>query len=261
MTFTVIGRGPWGQNIVRTLQEHDFEVKNVGREGWREAVEGSDGIVIATTPASHFEVAEVCLRQRKPVFIEKPLTLDVSEAKTLLALAIEHKTPVLIDHIYLWHEEYLDMKYRIGSEPIHTIHTMGGNNGPVRPDHSSLWDYGPHDLSMVLDLLNEDPVQVRSEQEKVDDDRETWRLHLRFPSEATAHICVGNGFNERKRQIVVQAKSLVHTFYDTKRARPLDAALLEFVNKIKNGNTDLKSLMLGVKIVEILDLASRIKST
>lgn len=260
MNITVIGRGSWGQNIARTLREHDFNVEVFGKDGWREAVErNTNGVVIATPPSTHFGIAKFCIERNKPTFIEKPLTLDVVEAKTLLELAVKTNVLSMVDHIYLWHDEYLDMKYRINNESIHTIHSMGGNNGPVRVDHSSLWDYGPHDLSMVLDLLGESPISVRSERENANEG-EVWRLHLRFPSEATAHVCVGNGFLQRKRQIVVQTKSLIHTFYDTRKARPLDRALLEFTNKITNKVFDVSGLVLGIKIVEILDLASRIKS-
>jgi predicted dehydrogenase len=79
---------------------------------------------ITTPPQSHFAIARECLRSGTSVYVEKPFTLDLEEAKELIALATALKqkitvghntqfTPVAREMRLLIHEGYL------GGPPVH----------------------------------------------------------------------------------------------------------------------------------------------
>ncbi len=48
-----------------------------------------DVVHITTPPASHFEIAKVCLEWGCHVYVEKPFALNAGEARALVALANE----------------------------------------------------------------------------------------------------------------------------------------------------------------------------
>jgi len=99
----LIGAGRWGRAYIRTLAELDgLSLKWVSSrnpetktfvpdtcsvtEDWRDLMtaENIDGIIVATPPASHAEIALTAIEQGHAVMVEKPLTLSLQEAEHLL---------------------------------------------------------------------------------------------------------------------------------------------------------------------------------
>jgi predicted dehydrogenase len=127
----LIGLGSWGRNYVATLQ--DFPGAKLTRvatrnpdapalagpkckiqEDWRELLKAKDldGVIITSPAPLHAEQLDAALDAGLPVLIEKPLTLDSSQAKRLLEKAKKKKGYVLVDHIYLFHPAYEELKNR-----------------------------------------------------------------------------------------------------------------------------------------------------
>ena len=79
----------------------DYEITN----NWHEIILSPviDGIIIASPPETHYEIAAESIRNSKPVIIEKPLTLNLKEAKLLLELQEKYQTIVKVNHVYLYH--------------------------------------------------------------------------------------------------------------------------------------------------------------
>lgn len=61
-----------------------------------------DGVVIATPPETHFELAKDCLKYTN-VFIEKPIAETEKEARALGALAKKYKRTMVVGHIFRHH--------------------------------------------------------------------------------------------------------------------------------------------------------------
>jgi len=57
-------------------------------------------VVITTPNNSHYEIAKQFLLAKIPVVCEKPFTLNVKEAKELLAIVKKTKTPLMLSHNY-----------------------------------------------------------------------------------------------------------------------------------------------------------------
>src|SRR5688500_12333516 len=101
----VVGCGYWGKNLVRNFAElgalealvdaHQPAVealiaKHGGRAlGFEAALRDPaiEAVAIAAPAAMHYSLAKQALEAGKHVFVEKPLSLEVPEAKELCALA------------------------------------------------------------------------------------------------------------------------------------------------------------------------------
>src|SRR3989338_811313 len=159
-----IGLGAWGKNIEKTLRAlSGCELAYTAAEDWRELLDKKDidGAGIATPPATHPEIAIAFLQQGVPVFIEKPMTGNLADALAVEAAVRASGAPVMAVHLHLYSPAYRKTKELardIGN--IHFITSRGHNKGPYRSDYSAMWDWAPHDLSMILDIFGEQPTAV-----------------------------------------------------------------------------------------------------
>lgn len=121
-----------------------------------------DAVVVATPGSTHAAVALPFIRQGVPTFIEKPMATSLSDASRLCRAVDKSGTTVFVGHIHLYNEAFLKMK-ELAKEAgkIRTVHFEGMNDGPIRDDMSVLWDWGPHGVSMILDLLGKKPTHVQ----------------------------------------------------------------------------------------------------
>lgn len=107
----------------------------------------ADGVIIATPPATHFDIAETCLIRRTPVLIEKPVTLKAREAWTLVTLG----GICFVGHTRLYSPAWRKFKKR-HLNPVRVEGWAGGT------DKDPWWDWGPHLVAMSMDLGCYKPV-------------------------------------------------------------------------------------------------------
>ena len=85
---------------------------------------------------------------------------------------------------------------------MRSIYTIAGNYGPFRTDVSALWDWGPHDLSMCLDIIKEFPTKVEAEfTENYSEggaSKSNIKIILTFKDNKFAEINIGNLMNTKK---------------------------------------------------------------
>lgn len=286
----LIGAGPWGRRYIETLRDFPGAVLTrvasrnhataafVGpackvTPDWRRLIGASDldGLIIASPPAFHAEHAGFAIASGMPVLIEKPLTLDLHSSLCLLEAAQLRGTVVLVDHLYLFHPAYEELKRRVlllGGRM--SIRSIGGNRGPVRPSVPPLWDYGPHDLSMCLDLAGRMPSSIKGARRR-SGEGEIIDLHLAFPGGTEAHLTFGNGFEAKARNLTVLRGGVELRFNDlgevmlvesasgrpgvpvaVEAGRPLDRALRAFLIAIRARPYDLTELRSAVEVVALL---------
>jgi predicted dehydrogenase len=121
------------------------------------------GVLVATPGSTHAEVALPFIKQGLPVFIEKPMTTSVRDAERIVRAAQQSGSRVFVGHVHLYNPAYVKLKAllpKIGQ--IRLIRFEGMAAGPVRDDMSVLWDWGPHGISMALDLLEKAPQHVQA---------------------------------------------------------------------------------------------------
>ena len=241
----LVGAGRWGKVFLRNLHQHSRAVvAGIVTSQPREAIpfleNGTelftefsaslrspwDGVILVTPPEVHDTQLEICLEKGHPVLVEKPLSLNSASAKKLAALALTTKTPVLVDHTMLFHPgfEWLkDFFSKPGAPSITHISSEGCNTGPYRSSYSPLWDYGAHDLSMLLSLLAEDPNRVEAQAEEISQKDNGWAgtylAKLDFPSGVSSTFRVSNLSSSKIRNISVETTSEKYTLEDFPKPR------------------------------------------
>lgn len=304
--LALIGTGRWGRNYIRTIDElPDAEVAalcgsnpdtaRLVPEGvmmttdWQKVLTtvGVDGVIVATPPAAHAKMACAAIEQGLPVMVEKPLTLDLSQAEHIKRRADARKVPVLVDHTLLFHPAYRALKSLVGElGPIRRIRACGGNWGLFRDDTPALWDYGAHDIALCIDLIGETPSTIAARRMEVistkEGDGHVLRLDLTFPGGTAAELMIGNGMVKKKRWFAAHFDREVLLFddlADNKLTRfpservvedpfeppcahgtpvavdatlPLTAAVQAFVAGIRQESFDGFGVGLGVEVVRTL---------
>jgi predicted dehydrogenase len=220
----LVGCGKWGVNYLKFFSSlhglivYDSDLDKIERSlptyvkiasNLNEVIDYSDGIIIATPPSSHSDIAKICLDAKKPVLVEKPVALNYDDVKSIFELADRKNISVLVNNIHLFSSPFLVLRkiVKTWKYPL-LIRSIGGNHGPFR-NYSPLLDYGPHDLSMCLSLFNNPPNSV-----SVSEDAEgIYTIKLKFDN-SKAEIAIGNGMSKKYRYFEVLSHDGQSMSYD-----------------------------------------------
>jgi len=259
----------------RTLVSDDCIVTS----RWEEVAENRhlDGIILATPPAMHLEMALAAIRAGIPVLVEKPMTLSLTDAHILADGAMSHNVLTMVGHTHLYSSAFRQLKRN--SEALgQLIHTRscGGNWGPFRPDATVRWDWGPHDIAMCLDLLGAFPFDIHADRianvTQLRVDGEAIAITLKFDCGAYSKIHLSNLELQKRRffEAAYDGGSLVYDDLASDKlvfraatanveetvvidqSMPLTNLVEEFCSAIGRGNRVSDSLALGLKVVEVL---------
>ena len=124
---------------------------------------GIAAIVLATPPATHFSLARKTIRAGKHIWIEKPLALRVEEGRDLIGLSQSKETVLFVDHTFLYDPAIRKIRELIADGElgrIHHIYSQRLNLGRIKRDSSVWWNSAPHDISILLYLLNSVPKTI-----------------------------------------------------------------------------------------------------
>src|SRR6185503_19416530 len=97
------------------------------------------------------------------VFVEKPLAIDVSQGEELVRIAEMEKRILMVGHILQYHPAVRKLKELIQEGALGKLHYIYSNRlniGKIRTEENILWSFAPHDISVMLALLNEEPMRV-----------------------------------------------------------------------------------------------------
>ena len=233
-----IGVGYWGPNLLRNLiANKDCNVTTVVdlADERRDFIRGLypsvnvtadtqqtfddpsvDAVVIATPAATHFDLAISALKSGKHVLVEKPMARTVDEVEKIGALAKKNDLTAMVGHTFLYNSAVRYLKQLIDSGElgeIRYIYSQRLNLGRIRSDVDALWNFAPHDVSIVQYLLGDpSPISVVRHgmdyvQSGIDD---VVFLNIVYPDKVMAHIHVSwLDPHKVRRTIVVGSKKMV----------------------------------------------------
>src|SRR5690606_6221960 len=115
-------------------------------------IEAVDVVDIVTPTLSHFDCAVKAIRQSKHIFIEKPITNTVEEAKKLIDLAEEANVKVQVGHVERFNPAFTTTKEYINNPMFIETHRLAQFN-PRGTDVSVVLDLMIHDLDIVLSIV------------------------------------------------------------------------------------------------------------
>jgi len=232
----VVGAGYWGKNLIRNFYElghlvaicdsneltrKTYEEQYPGvqfRVNYAEILDSQeiDAVVLATPAVTHFDMAKAAFEAGKHVFVEKPLALAVEEGEELVALSEKKSRVLMVGHILQYHNAVLKLKELVEAGELGKLQYIYSNRlsiGKIRTEENILWSFAPHDLSVILMLLQEFPETICSMGGNYLQDRvaDVTMTTMGFPSGVKAHIFVSwlHPFKEQKLVVVGDKKMAV----------------------------------------------------
>ena len=257
----VIGCGYWGPNIIRNFHQlpeaHLLSVCDLRQERLDyvrehfpdvEVTKDLDSLlarkdvdaVVVTTPAdNHFSLTKQILEADKHVLVEKPLAQTSAECKELIDLAESKGKTLMVGHTFLYNGAVRKLKeFVVNNElgDIYYLYSSRLNLGRIRSDINAMWNFAPHDVSIVLYLLDREPVSVSAKgqsyiQPGIED---VVFMHLDFDDGVKAMIHISwLDPNKVRRMTLVGSKKMV-VYDDVSR----DAKIVVYDKGIDKVNID-----------------------
>ena len=310
----LIGLGDWGKNILRNLYEMEVlhsacdtnpeivtERQKIFQDikyttSFEEILKNPDvkAVVIATPAATHYNMVRQSLLAGKDVFVEKPLAFTVKEGEKLVEFASNEKRILMVGHILQYHPAVIKLKEIISAGflgKIQYIYSNRLNIGKLRTEENILWSFAPHDISVILYLLEEEPLDVSAFggdylNKGVYD---TTMTVLEFKNQVKGHIFVSwiHPYKEQKL-IVIGSKAMVvfddmneeklllyphsiewkegkipiaqkaeHRVIPCENGEPLRLELTHFMECVLERKTPRTDSKEGLKVLKVLNLAER----
>jgi predicted dehydrogenase len=237
----VVGLGYWGPNLARNFDRlPGAELSWIcdssadSRERWAPEFRDSraaadidelladpslDAVVVATDVPTHAALAHRVLEAGKHCFVEKPLAQSVAEAEQVVAAASSSGRTLMVGHLLEYHPGVDKLKEIADAGDLGDIHYLYSNRlnlGKLRADENALWSLGAHDVSVVLRLAGEEPVECHAFGESymrsgVED---VVFCYLRFPSGLAAHLHLSWLDPHKERRFTVVGSRRMATFDD-----------------------------------------------
>jgi predicted dehydrogenase len=186
-----------------------------------------DAVVLATPVPTHADLAERVLTAGKHCFVEKPLATTVADAQRAVDAADRSGRILMVGHLLEYHPGLRALKDLADTgelgEEIFYIYGNRLNLGKLRADENALWSLGAHDVSVVLALAGEEPVEVGAHgasyvREGVED---VVFCFLRFGSGLVAHLHLSWLDPHKERRFTVVGSKRMATFDDMAVERKL----------------------------------------
>lgn len=290
ITLGLVGVGAWGKNYLKTISLFErIKVKYVCTRSqnslqqlpnsttkttdYKELAKyhDIDGIIVATPASTHFKICEFFLNKGFNILVEKPMCLSFKEALTLKKLT-KRKNQLMVAHLQLYNPAFIkvkDLLKKIGK--IQTI-TFESRGSKKRDDISILWDWGPHHISMLEDLIGDLPKQflinfkVKKDHSLIDNANITIKL-------SSIHVILKMGWGGKQKKRLLQVKGIKGKiiFDDSKSKKikfvdssskvlypsyslntPLFEMLTEFLKMIKNRKVPKTNIDNGVEVTRVL---------
>lgn len=185
LNLAVVGCGYWGPNLVRNFNSlSDCEVKLVcdsdaerlihmkmlypaleTTSDFDDIVKNNDidAVALATPVRFHFEMTKKTLQTGKHTFVEKPMACSTKECEELIKLAEKQQLMLMVGHTFIFSAPVRKIKEIVRSGELGELQYISArrlNLGLFQQDINVAWDLAPHDISIILYVLEQEPVSV-----------------------------------------------------------------------------------------------------
>lgn len=185
LNIAIVGCGYWGPNIIRNFNSlKECRVKAIcdlnedrlahmqtlypeaeTTTNYDQLINDSeiDAIAIATPVHQHFKLAQKSLKAGKHTLIEKPMASSVAECQQLKEFAEQHNLTLMVGHTFLYSQPVRRIKEIVSSGDLGDLLYISAsrlNLGLFQPDINVAWDLAPHDISIILYIMDSVPLSV-----------------------------------------------------------------------------------------------------
>ncbi len=221
----LIGCGIWGERILRALSDLSVPVAACDIDASRErralefgaisfvsqldALPAVDGYIIATPASTHADVVAKLdeLGNQAPLFVEKPLTDTLADARLLLQRT---GAPIFVMHIWTYHPGIRKLKRLLESGAVGAptlLRSTRANWTSPRRDIDTLGNLAPHDLSIFHFLLGSLPRPVYANAEFMSGSLVGCVACLQDPNGPPCILEVSNRYGEKRREVRVHGET------------------------------------------------------
>jgi predicted dehydrogenase len=237
--LALVGLGYWGPNLARNLaildnaelvalcDANEERLRRIGRQypsarlvpSFADVLadDAIDAVVVATPVDTHFDLCRAALAAGKHVMVEKPLATSSAECETLIELAAAQGRTLMVGHVFVYNaavnkvKEYIDAG-EIGD--VYYVYSQRLNLGQVRHDVNAMWNFAPHDLSIMCHWFGTEPTNLTARghsyiQPGIED---VVFLNMEYPEGilASVHISWLDPLKVRRMTIVGSEKMVVY---------------------------------------------------
>ena len=237
--LALVGLGYWGPNLARNLaildnaelvalcDANEERLRRIGRQypsarlvpSFADVLadDAIDAVVVATPVDTHFDLSRAALAAGKHVMVEKPLATSSAECETLIELAAAQGRTLMVGHVFVYNaavnkvKEYIDAG-EIGD--VYYVYSQRLNLGQVRHDVNAMWNFAPHDLSIMCHWFGTEPTNLTARghsyiQPGIED---VVFLNMEYPEGilASVHISWLDPLKVRRMTIVGSEKMVVY---------------------------------------------------
>ncbi|MET0515386.1 MAG: Gfo/Idh/MocA family oxidoreductase [Nitrospiraceae bacterium] len=258
-SVAVVGGGYWGKNLVRNFSalnslaavcdtdENTLRTLQTQYPSCRTISSFSDvlcddsvrAVAISSPAETHAALVRDALMAGKDVFVEKPLCLSVDQGTQLVELARRNGRILMVGHLLWYHPAIVKLKELVQAGELGRIQYIYSNRlnlGKIRREENILWSFAPHDISVILGLLNEMPETVQAQggnylHQQIADVTVSM---LSFPSGVKAHVFVSwlHPFKEQKLVVVGDRRMAVFNDLEKKDKLVLYPHSIDWKNNV-----------------------------
>jgi predicted dehydrogenase len=181
----VVGCGYWGPNLIRNFKSlPDCELRAMcdlsearlkhmrslypdveGMTDFGHLLNGVgvDAVVVAAPVKHHFPLAKAALLAGKHTLIEKPMAACSAECEELIEIARTKGLVLMVGHTFLYSAPVRKIAEIVQAGDLGEIRYINSrrlNLGLFQKDINVAWDLAPHDISIILHILEEFPLAV-----------------------------------------------------------------------------------------------------
>lgn len=188
LNVAVVGCGYWGPNLIRNFNQLPGCSMNICCDLDNEALvrmkslypnietttklddilndSSIDAVAIATPVYTHLDLSKKCLEHHKHVMVEKPLASSTEQCQILVKLAEQKNRTLMVGHTFEYTAAVNKAKEIVNSGELGEIFYISServNLGLFQPDINVIWDLAPHDISIILYILDDFPVSINAQ--------------------------------------------------------------------------------------------------
>jgi len=284
----IIGIGNWGKNLVRELSKihcikkcsSNGNLKNIRwlKKNYPSIQYVSDSkeifadkeinaIIIATPINTHYKLVKKALLSKKHVFVEKPISTNLSEAEELIEIAKKNNLLLFVGHIFIFNEIFKKLIQISNRENITHLNFLWNKFGTF--DEDIFLNLVSHDLSIILALFGKPKKIKLINKFGVISKCDVVTLILELPNKKTCQIHVNRCSSHKQKHVTIFTQKNIYIWDDLSlfknnkktnsfklvfqsKYTPLEIECKEFVKKLNETNISFEFANIAKDVIQVI---------
>ena len=284
----IIGIGNWGKNLVRELSKihcikkcsSNGNLKNIRwlKKNYPSIQYVSDSkeifadkeinaVIIATPINTHYKIVKKALLSKKHVFVEKPISTNLSEAEELIEIAKKNNLLLFVGHIFIFNEIFKKLIQISNRENITHLNFLWNKFGTF--DEDIFLNLVSHDLSIILALFGKPKKIKLINKFGVISKCDVVTLILELPNKKTCQIHVNRCSNHKQKHVTIFTQKNIYIWDDLSlfknnkktnsfklifqsKYTPLEIECKEFVKKLNETNISFEFANIAKDVIQVI---------